>query len=55
MAKHIVFFRDRKGIGRIRIDGKVHGNDFRNYADALEWLSTMKEAGFYKDRYLIEE
>lgn len=55
MAKHIVFYVDRKGVGRIRIDGKRHGNDFRNFADALEWLDTMKAAGLYKDRYLVEE
>lgn len=55
MAKHIIFFRDKKDVGRVRIDGKVHGNDFKNYNDALEWLYTMKAAGLYKDRYLIEE
>lgn len=55
MAKHIVFFKDKKGVGRIRIDGKVHGNDFKGFKDALDWLSTMKAAGLYKDRYLVEE
>ena len=55
MSNYIIFYKDRNGVGRIRIDGKTHGNDFRNFADAHEWLSTMKEAGLYKDRYLIEE
>ncbi len=55
MAKHIIFFKDRKGVGRIRIDGKVHGSDFKNFADALEWLNTMKEGGLYTDRYLVED
>ncbi len=55
MANYIIFFRDEKGVGRIKIDGKVHGNDFKNFADAKEWFTTMKSAGLYKDRYLVED
>ena len=55
MPKLIIFFRDREGVGRIKIDGKVHGNDFKDYKDALQWLETMKDAGLYTDRYLVED
>lgn len=55
MAKHIYFFRDQKGVGRVRIDGKVHGNDFKNYNDALDWLYAMKAAGMYANYYLVSE
>ena len=55
MGNFIVFFRDKAGVGRIRIGGRVHGSDFNGFKDAREWLETMKAAGLYKDRYLVEE
>ena len=55
MARYIIFFRDSKGVGRIKIDGKVHGSDFKDFKDAKEWLSTMKDAGLYTDRFLVED
>lgn len=46
---------DNDGIGRIRIDGKVHGNDFKGFNDAKEWLRSMKAGGLYLDCFLVED